>query len=49
MFHELVSRNEDLKRLVDKGYAIKFGETLTFCTSDEPLTLLGISADRARG
>ena len=24
MFHELVSRNEDLKRLVDKGYAIKF-------------------------
>ncbi len=24
MFHELVNRNEDLKRLVDKGYAIKF-------------------------
>ena len=24
MFHELVSRNEDLKRLADKGYAIKF-------------------------
>jgi molybdopterin/thiamine biosynthesis adenylyltransferase len=24
MFHELVSRNEDLKRLVEKGYAIKF-------------------------
>lgn len=24
MFHELVSRNEDLKRLVDKGYAVGF-------------------------
>lgn len=24
MFHELVSRNEDLKRLIEKGYAIKF-------------------------
>jgi len=24
MFHELVSRNADLKRLLDKGYAIKF-------------------------
>jgi hypothetical protein len=24
MFHELVSRNEDLKRLIDKGYAVKF-------------------------
>ncbi len=24
MFHELVSRNEDLKRLVETGYAIKF-------------------------
>lgn len=24
MFHELVSRNEDLRRLVDKGYAVKF-------------------------
>ena len=24
MFHELVSRNDDLKRLVEKGYAIKF-------------------------
>jgi hypothetical protein len=24
MFHELVSRNQDLKRLVDKGYAVKF-------------------------
>lgn len=24
MFHELVNRNEDLKRLVDRGYAIKF-------------------------
>jgi len=24
VFHELVSRNEDLRRLVDKGYAVKF-------------------------
>jgi molybdopterin/thiamine biosynthesis adenylyltransferase len=24
MFHELVSRNQDLRRLVDKGYAVKF-------------------------
>lgn len=23
MFHELVSRNDDVKRLVEKGYAIK--------------------------
>lgn len=49
---EIRSKMHDARLFLDgpaERTAIRFGETLSFTASDEPLTLLGMRADRSKG
>ena len=48
---DIKSKMHDARLFLDgpaESHAIKFGQTLSFTASDEPLTLLGINRERAR-